>query len=142
MAKNKLFLLLGPEKGQKDQFISNIRQALKKKMGEEPESHRFYPFDSDMSNILSILRNGSLFSAHKLAIINNAEELKKAGEIKLLGQFCSNMPEDVTLILISDGISIDKRIEKLVPAAQKKIFWRCSITRKKAGSSSFFPIRE
>ena len=138
MAKNKLFLLLGPEKGQKDQFITNIRQSLKKKMGEDPESHKFYPFDSDMSQILSILRNGSLFSAHKLAIINNMEELKKAAEIKLLAQFCSNMPEDVTLILLSDGISIDKRVEKLVPGAQKKIFWEMFDNQKKSWIIKFF----
>ncbi len=138
MAKNGLFLLLGPEKGQKDAFINNIRQSLKKTLGEDPESHKFYPFDTDMSQILSILRNGSLFSAHKLALINNAEELKKAGDIKLLGQFCSNLPEDVTLILVSDGVSIDKRVEKMVPAAQKKIFWEMFDNQKKSWIIKFF----
>ena len=138
MANKQLFLLLGPEKGQKDQFIHDIRQGLKKKLGEEPEAHKFYPFDSDMSQILSILRNGSLFSSHKLAQISNVEELKKAQDIKLLKQFCDNMPEDVTLILVSDTVSIDKRLEKLVPASQKKIFWEMFDNQKKSWIFKFF----
>ena len=138
MAEKPLFLLLGPEKGQKDQFIQNIRQSLKKKLGEDPESHKFYSFDSDMSQIISILRNGSLFSAHKIAQINNVEELKKAQDIKLLGQFCSNMPGDVTLILVSDSVSIDKKVEKLVPPSQKKIFWEMFDNQKKSWIFKFF----
>lgn len=138
MAEKQLFLLLGPEKGQKDQFIHNIRQSLKKKLGEDPESHKFYPFDNDMSQIISILRNGSLFSSHKLAIISNVEELKKAQEIKLLNEFCKNMPEDVTLILVSESVSIDRKVDKLVPAAQKKIFWEMFDNQKKSWIFKFF----
>ena len=138
MADKQLFLLLGPEKGQKDQFIKNIRQSLKKKLGEEPESHKFYPFDSEMSQIISILRNGSLFSSYKIAVISNAEELKKAQEIKQLNQFCKNMPEDVTLILVSDSVSIDKRVDKIVPAAQKKIFWEMFDNQKKSWIFKYF----
>ncbi len=138
MADKQLFLLLGPEKGQKDQFIKNIRQSLKKKLGEEPESHKFYPFDSEMSQVISILRNGSLFSSHKIAVINNVEELKKVQEIKQLNQFCKKMPEDVTLILVSDSVSIDKRVDKIVPAAQKKIFWEMFDNQKKSWIFKFF----
>ena len=107
-------------------------------MGEDPESHKFYPFDSDMSQIISILRNGSLFSTHKIAQINNVEELKKAQDIKLLGQFCKKMPEDVTLILVSDSVGIDKRLEKLVPASRKKIFWEMFDNQKKSWIFKFF----
>ncbi|OQY32708.1 MAG: DNA polymerase III subunit delta [Spirochaetaceae bacterium 4572_59] len=138
MAEKQLFLLLGPEKGQKDQFIHNIRQSLKKKLGEDPEAHKFYPFDNDMSQIISILRNGSLFSSYKLAIISNVEELKKAQEIKLLNEFCKKMPDDVTLILVSESVSIDRKVDKLVPAAQKKIFWEMFDNQKKSWIFKYF----
>jgi DNA polymerase-3 subunit delta len=123
MAEKQLHMLLGPEKGQKDQYLDNLKKVLKKKGGEEPESHRFYPFDTDISQIISILRNGSLFSSHKLAVILSCEEIKKAGDIKMLGQFCKNMPEDVTLVFLSDSVSVDKRLAALVPGSEKKIFW-------------------
>jgi len=138
MADKQLFLLLGPEKGQKDQFIKNVNQALKKKFGEEPEKYKFYPFDTDMSQIISILRNGSLFSACKIAQINNVEELKKAADIKLLAQFCKNMPEDVALILVSDSVTVDSKLSRIVPASEKKIFWEMFDNQKKSWIHKYF----
>ncbi len=138
MAEKQLHLLLGPEKGQKDQYLDNLKKSLKKKYGEDPESHRFYPFDTDMAQIISILRNGSLFSAHKLAVILNCEEIKKAADLKLLGQFCKNMPDDVTLVFISDSVSIDKRLTALVPASEKKIFWEMFDNQKKGWVQKYF----
>ncbi|MDC7239663.1 MAG: DNA polymerase III subunit delta [Spirochaetales bacterium] len=138
MAEKQLHLLLGPEKGQKDQYLDSLKKSLKKKYGEEPESHRFYPFDTEMSQIISILRNGSLFSAHKLAVILNCEEIKKAADLKLLGQFCKNMPDDVTLVFLSDSVSIDKRLTALVPASEKKIFWEMFDNQKKGWVQKYF----
>ena len=138
MAEKQLHLLLGPEKGQKDQYLDNLKKSLKKKYGEDPESHRFYPFDTDMAQIISILRNGSLFSAHKLAVILNCEEIKKAGDLKLLGQFCKNMPDDVTLVFLSDSVSVDKRLAALVPASEKKIFWEMFDNQKKGWVQKYF----
>jgi DNA polymerase III subunit delta len=138
MAEKQLHMLLGPEKGQKDQFLDNLKKNLKKKYGEDPESHRFYPFETDMSQILSILRNGSLFSAHKMAVILSCEEIKKAADIKMLAQFCKNMPEDVTLVFQSDSVSIDKRVVALVPASEKKIFWEMFDNQKKGWIQKYF----
>ncbi|MDC7235943.1 MAG: DNA polymerase III subunit delta [Spirochaetales bacterium] len=138
MADKQLHMLLGPEKGQKDQYLDNLKKSLKKKYGEDPESHRFYPFDTDMSQILSILRNGSLFSAHKMAVILNSEEIKKAGDIKMLSQFCKNMPEDVTLVIMSDSVSVDKRLTALVPSSEKKIFWEMFDNQKKGWVQKYF----
>ncbi|MBF9015355.1 MULTISPECIES: DNA polymerase III subunit delta [unclassified Oceanispirochaeta] len=138
MAEKQLHMLLGPEKGQKDQYLDNLRKNLKKKYSEDPESHRFYPFENDMSQILSILRNGSLFSAHKMAIILNCEEIKKAGDIKMLAQFCKNMPDDVTLVFQSDSVSVDKRIVALIPPSEKKIFWEMFDNQKKGWIQKYF----
>jgi len=138
MADKQLHMLLGPEKGQKDQYLDNLRKSLKKKYGEEPESHRFYPFDTEMSQIISILRNGSLFSSHKLAVILNTEEVKKAADIKMLGQFCKNLPEDVTLVFLSDSVTVDKKLAALVPASEKKIFWEMFDSQKKGWVQKYF----
>jgi DNA polymerase-3 subunit delta len=138
MAEKQLHMLLGPEKGQKDQYLDNLKKALKKKHGEAPESHRFYPFDTDMSQIISILRNGSLFSSHKLAVILNSEEIKKAADLKMLAQFCKNLPEDVTLVFLSDSISVDKRLTALVPGSEKKIFWEMFDNQKMGWVQKYF----
>lgn len=131
-------MLLGPEKGQKDQYLGNLRKSLKKRYGEDPEYHRFYPFDTETTQILSILRNGSLFSASKLAVVLNSEELKKAADIKMLAEFCKNMPDDVTLVFISDSVSVDKRLSALVPSPQRKIFWEMFDNQKKGWVQKYF----
>ena len=138
MAEKQLHMLLGPEKGQKDQYLENLKKSLKKQYGEDPEYHRFYPFDTDISQILSILRNGSLFSASKLAVILNSEEVKKAADIKMLGEFCKNMPDDVTLVFLSDSVSVDKRLSALVPASERKIFWEMFDNQKKGWVQKYF----
>ena len=138
MAEKQLHMLLGPEKGQKDQYLDNLKKALKKKYGEEPESHRFYPFDTDMSQIISILRNGSLFSSHKMAVILNCEEVKKAGDIKMMAQFCQNLPDDVTLVFLSDSVTVDKKLAAVVPASQKKIFWEMFDNQKMGWVQKYF----
>ena len=88
--------------------------------------------------MISILQNGSLFSSHKLAILKNIEEIKKVGDIKLLSEFCDTCPNDVTLIMVSDGVAIDKRFDKMVLPVQKKIFWEMFDNQKKGWIQKFY----
>lgn len=132
-----IFLLLGPENGEKKEFITKLTNSLKSQ-GEEPEKYRFYPYDTDISEIVSIMRNGSLFSSHKLVIINNCEDIKKKNSIDQLVDYLKNPSEDVTLLLLSDASRIDSKIEKGVPSANKKIFWELFENRKKDWVISFF----
>jgi len=56
-----VYLLLGPESGEKSQYVKNIREELKSLHGESPELYRFYPFETENGEILQVLRNRSLF---------------------------------------------------------------------------------
>ncbi len=138
MAEKSLYMLLGPEKGEKENYLTTLEKNLKKKLKEKPEKYRFYPFDTDISQIVSILRNGSLFASHKLALILCCEEIKKAADIKMLSEFCKNMPGDVTLVFLSDEVTVDKRLGALIPASQKKIFWEMFENQKQAWVQRFF----
>lgn len=135
MNKND-YILLGPENGEKKEFIARIEKDLNKRFGES-EKYRFYPYDTEISEIVSIMKNGSLFSTHKLVILNNAEDVKKNG-IDLLLEYLKSPSDDVTLILLSDNSKIDSKLEKAVPADNKKIFWELFEDRKKDWVISFF----
>ena len=136
MIKN-IHILLGPENGEKKEFINKLEQNITKKYG-NPEKYRFYPYDTEIGEIVSIMKNGSLFSSHKIVTINNCEDIKKKSNIDQLVGYCKSPAEDVTLILVSDTNKIDNKIEKAVPATQKKMFWEMFENRKKDWVISFF----
>lgn len=134
---NNIHLLLGPENGEKKEFINSIENKITKRSG-EPEKFRFYPYDTEIGEIVSIMKNGSLFSSHKMVTISNCEDIKKKNDLALLIDYCKTPAEDVTLILVSDSSKIDTKIEKAIPQTQKKIFWEMFENRKKEWIVSFF----
>ncbi len=136
MSKN-IHILLGPENGEKKEFISKLEKNISKSFG-KPEKYRFYPYDTEIGEIVSIMKNGSLFSSHKMVTINNCEDIKKKNAIDQLVEYCKSPSDDVTLILVSDANKVDTKIEKAVPTTQKKIFWEMFENRKKDWVISFF----
>lgn len=133
-----VYLFLGPEEGKKRAEIEKIERYLKKTLGEQPEKHLFYPFEKKVSDIISLMKNGSLFSAHKFIIINNAEEIKKKADVDLIIEICKKPVKGNTLILKSSNNSIDKKIEKVIPKNNKVIFWEMFENQKKGWISSYF----
>lgn len=136
MSKN-IHILLGPENGEKKEFINTLEINRAKTFG-DLEKFKFYPYDTEMGEIVSIMKNGSLFSSHKMVIINNCEDIKKKNAIDQLVDYCKSPSDDVTLILVSDANKVDTKIEKAVPKTQKKIFWEMFENRKKDWVISFF----
>lgn len=144
--KNNLpnyFLLLGPEEGEKSQFIKNIIKNLTQQKGEKPEVLRYYFFEINLVDFISQMYTGSLFSAHRVIILNGIEDLKIANEVKLLNEYLENTAEDVTLFLISSQIGkVNKTLEKNIPSNQKKIFWELYDHQKRNWIQNFFNQRE
>ena len=49
-------LLLGPEEGEKSAFVEKVRTALASRLGEPPETHRFYAGETPMADVVLCLR--------------------------------------------------------------------------------------
>ena len=131
------YLLLGPELGEKKEFIKNLKKKLEKKYSSPPEEYSFYPYDTETADIISILQNISLFSASKLVIINNFTEIKKK-DIDLITGYLKNPADDTFLVLTDDGLRADAKIEKQIPPPNKKIFWEMFENKKKSWIVNFF----
>ena len=57
MSKNdSLYLLLGPEEGEKDSFVERLIGRISKAIGQAPEIHRFYSFDSEVPEVLAVTK--------------------------------------------------------------------------------------
>jgi len=134
-----LYLLLGPEEGEKDLFLDRLIRRITKTIGQAPEVHRFYAFDSDTQEILAVLRNGTLFSPYRVVLLRNAELLSKKKDLDQLAGYCERPAPQTSLILLSEEIGrIDKRLEKMVPKENKVIFWELFENQKMGWILNFF----
>lgn len=141
-AAGGLYLLLGPEEGEKDAFVKRLLEAAGKEHGGPPEVQRYYPFETDLGLVLAQLSNGSLFAAFRVAILNNAEELKSKREVDLLGAYAAHPSPDTALLLRSAEVArMDKRIERLVSKERKVIFWELFESQKQGWVNNFFRAR-
>lgn len=137
-----VLLFLGPEEGLKSDEIESLRKKLQKTNGEAPDEHRYYlPADS-IADVIDTLRNGSLFSAHRLVILAGVEQLKKKTEIEPLTAYMNSPNPDATLILLSDSIRVESRLEKSVPGSSRKVFWEMFENQKGGWVRSYFRKRK
>jgi DNA polymerase-3 subunit delta len=141
-AAGGLYLLLGPEEGEKDAFVRRLLEQIAREHGGPPEVHRYYPFETDLSEALAALANGSLFSAFRVAVYRSAEELRSKREVDLLAGYAAHPGPGTALLLESPEVGrVDKRIERLVAGEHKVIFWELFERQKQGWVSNFFRTR-
>ena len=140
------YLFLGPELGEKSDAVKALRSKLRVKYNcpgkdgspSEMEETSFYAGETPLDNIVSFIRNGSLFSEVRLIIIKNAELIKKKDEAELLAVCIKHLESGTTLVLVSEETRVDKRIEDAVPKENKTIFWELFENKKTEWLASFF----
>ena len=148
-AKSVCWLFLGPEIGEKQAAIDEIRKNLgtgsgmpggqSKAGGASPlEETVYYAGETPVSAMVSAMRNGSLFADRRLFFIKSAEGIKKKEDIDLLSAFTASPPDDTFLILISEETSAAKGLEQSIPPANKRIFWELLDSRKYEWVQTFF----
>jgi DNA polymerase III subunit delta len=145
-------LLLGPEEGEKSAFVEKIRAGLASRIGEVPETHRFYAGETPVTEVVLRLRNLSLFSRHRLVILSSVEEVKRAEEVAVLVEYLSAPAQDATLLLLSTSFAGDidrkivgdqrKKTPGAVPFENQKIFWELFDNQKQGWVTSYFRQRD
>ena len=137
----KVFLLLGPEHGEKKLFINEIIETAKKSLPEPPEIFRFYPFETDISKAISILRNGSLFAPYRFILLMDCHEYTKS-DTALIKEYLKSPSKEASLFLLSPHIQVDRGIMSAVPKNEQKIFWELFENQKKERVIRFFKSKE
>lgn len=137
-SKAQVFLYTGPEFGERNDTVEKLRAQLRKKFG-DMEEYLFYATETSIGEALNILQSGSLFSSAKFVVFRAADLIKKKDDVEaLLSWMASSDDESSVLVLVSDEISVDKKIETAVPAANKKIFWEMFEDRKVPWLKNYF----
>ncbi len=136
-----IYLYTGPEAGEKNDQILSQKQALKNKFGDS-DDFVYYGTDLNMSDVVNQLMTESLFTPATFVTIRNAELIKDKKDIDLLAQWVETATKKGTdstiLVLVSDEMKVDSKLEKLVPVANKKVFWEMFENRKEQWLYSFF----
>ncbi|MDR1955386.1 MAG: DNA polymerase III subunit delta [Treponema sp.] len=138
MANGSCLLFLGPEIGEKQEAIEDIRRRLTRAAQAAPEETSFYAGETPVQDMVAVLRNRSLFAEERLICIKNAEVLKKKEDLEGLAAYLESPQEHTTLILISEATSLAKALETPIPAKNKRVFWELFENRKQEWVASFF----
>lgn len=141
-----VYLFTGPEFGERNDEVSKVKADLKKKFGSSDE-YLFYASDTRVEDVVSQLRNESLFTPATCIVLRGADLIKKKDEVDLLSSWIDSVTpsaknktpsESSVLILVSDEISVDTKVEKLVPKDHRRIFWEMFDDRKESWLQNFF----
>lgn len=133
-----VFLFTGPEAGERNETLKTTINSLKKKFGDTEEYH-FYASETPVQEFMTVLQNESLFAGSTCVVVKNAEFIKKKEDIEMISSWISSCTcETSVLILTSDSISVDTKLEKLIPPSNKKVFWEMFENRKVPWIVSFF----
>ena len=138
-----IWLFTGPEQGQQKEAVNQLREELRKQQG-SIDIYTKYASETPVSDIVSLLENGSLFSNAKFIVLQQAELIKKKNDLELLNEWTktSQKGSDLSrLILLSSDIGVDKKLENIIPKDHKRIFWEMFESQKEQWLHSFFQKR-
>ena len=136
-AAGPIYLYTGPEFGKRNEAVDAVKAAHKKKFGVIDE-HSFYLLETPFNEVMTILQSGTLFSDGVCVVCRNAELIKKKDDIQMIADWLENPDPSAVLILVSDEIGVDSKLEKLVPPANRKKFWEMFESDKLPWVTSYF----
>lgn len=135
-----VYLFTGPEIGEKNDTIKELKDKLQKEHGgEQPiEEYVFYATESPPSQYLSLLECDSFFSSATCVVVKEAQAIKDKADVLSLAGFAKAATPEKLLIFTSDESKVASSLEKLIPPANKKVFWEMFESRKMPYVTSLF----
>ncbi len=133
-----VFAVGGPEIGRRNDFIRQLKSRCVTEWKSEPEDHRLYAHETTVSELLDLLLNGSLFSTGKFVQYLGADQIKIKADIQALIAYAKKPAESTVLVLVADGLGVDKAIEEALPKDAKKVFWELSAQESGRWVKDFF----
>ncbi len=131
----EVYILMGPEEGEKNNLIRNIR---KKTLSAFPdtECYSFFVGDDDGASYVSAVSQSSLFSQHRFIVLRGFENIKKTDPVYTETlQAVKSQQDDLTLIIVSTDSQTQSLDKALTAAAGKErtiVFWELKDTEKRS----------
>lgn len=132
-----IYLYTGPEIGSRNEQVDSVKNSLIKKFG-DADNYLLYASDSKIEDIIAKLQTESLFVPATCVVLREAELVKKKDEIELIASWLKGAKDSSVLILVSDEISVDSKLDKLIPKENKQIFWAMDESRLSSWLQGYF----
>lgn len=129
---------LGPEEGDKNSAIAELRAAMAARHGDGLEEHTFYAFDTAIDHVLALLRNGSLFGTGTIIRYRAIESLKNKGDHEQLAGYVGKPSPDALLILETAETRVADSLEKAVGKPNVRVFWEMFDNQKRGWLGGYF----
>jgi DNA polymerase-3 subunit delta len=123
MKIESVYLLAGPEAGKRTAFGAELRAAITAEDKAPPEEHRVYATETDVGELLGILRNGSLFAARRIVEYRGAELIKGKEDTLSLAAYIATPAPDAVLVLVTDSFYVEKVIGDAIGKERKRSFF-------------------
>ncbi len=123
MKLETVYLLAGPEAGKRQAFIAEVKAAILAVDKAPAEEHRLYAQDTTVGDLLSLLRNGSLFSSRRIVEFRGVESVKAKDDIRALADYAAQPAKDAVLILVTESFYAEKGLEDAVGKDRKRTFY-------------------
>lgn len=138
MATEKpIYLFSGPELGDRNDAVITVKNSHKKNFGQIDE-HLFYLNETPLNEVMTILQSGTLFSDGVCVVCKNAELIKSKDDVQMISDWLANAEQSSVLILISDDINVDSKLEKLISPSNRKKCYEMFEEKKLPWVMSFF----
>ena len=136
-------LLLGPEAGKKRAFVEQIVAAAEARHG-DTEVLRAFPYDNDLIDLVATLRTPGLFVAHRVVLLQEAQDLRAGNQLTALVAYCQEPAAASTLIVTANGMARDlpAALTRAVGKERTRIFWEMFDNEKQGWLLHYFRARE
>ncbi len=141
-----VYLLLGPESGEKHERIKAILGQVVKEIGSQPEMHHYYPSDEGWENqMYQNLTSVGLFATWQFVILSQVESLSSR-ECSRLASFLKPLLAQkkqslsATLILVSDQTYLKegKVLQSAIPKEYTEVFYEMFENQKEEWIRKYF----
>lgn len=131
-------LFLGPEEGERQAAVAELRDAMRERHGAGLEEHSFYAFETPAEAVVQVLQNGSLFGTAAFVRYRSVEHLKKKDDVAALAAYLAAPNESALLVLESSETRVAKPLEDAVGQKHKRIFWEMFDDQKHGWLMGYF----
>lgn len=128
-----VYLLLGPEKGLKEEYIRKLKADLG-----SCEVSKFYGFEDYEAELFAQLNNNDLFADHKLVVLEQTQEIKAKDKVKALAEYAKKPSDCATFVMTSDELFVAPEIMGSVPEKNVVRFYEMFEGKKEEWLRSFF----
>ncbi len=122
----EIYILLGPEEGTKNNYISSIRKRVLSSYP-DAECYSFFVGDDDEASYTAAVSQASLFSSYRFIVLRGWENVKKTDSVyKETIEAAKSGQDDLTLIIVStdsSSLSWDKSLTSAAGKDRTVTFW-------------------